>query len=100
MSWLDIVNSATLVKRTVQKILTLRYRWENYHCLTNHLSVLQWTLLVRLSLVLIENLALYCRYPEAIALPGIETEHVMEALVEMFSGVGILDERLRESVYC
>ena len=29
------------------------------------------------------------RYPEAVALPGIETERVAEALVEMFSRVGI-----------
>ena len=32
------------------------------------------------------------RYPEAVALLGIETEHVAEALVEMFSRVGIPDE--------
>ena len=34
------------------------------------------------------------RYPEAIALPSIETERVAEALVEMFSRVGIPDEIL------
>ena len=34
------------------------------------------------------------RYPEAVALPGIETERVAEALVEMFSRVGIPDELL------
>ena len=34
------------------------------------------------------------RYPEAVALPSIETELVTEALVEMFSRVGI-----RKSVY-
>ena len=32
------------------------------------------------------------RYPEAVALTSIETEHVVEALVEMFSRVGIPDE--------
>ena len=32
------------------------------------------------------------RYPEAVALPGIETERVAEALVKMFSRVGIPDE--------
>ena len=36
------------------------------------------------------------RYPEAVALPGIETERVAEALVEMFSRVGILDEMLTD----
>ena len=36
------------------------------------------------------------RYPEAVVLPGIETEHVAEALVEMFSRVGIPDEMLTD----
>ena len=36
------------------------------------------------------------RYPEAVALPSIETERVAEALVEMFSRVGILDEMLTD----
>ena len=36
------------------------------------------------------------RYPEAVALPGIETECVAEALVEMFSRVGIPDEMLTD----
>ena len=36
------------------------------------------------------------RYPEAIALPSIETEHVAEALVEMFSRVGVPDEMLTD----
>ena len=36
------------------------------------------------------------RYPEAIALPSIETERVAEALVEMFSRVGIPDEMLTD----
>ena len=36
------------------------------------------------------------RYPEAVALPGIETERVAEALVEMFSRVGISDEMLAD----
>ena len=36
------------------------------------------------------------RYPEAVALPGIETESVAEALVEMFSRVGIPDEMLTD----
>ena len=31
-------------------------------------------------------------YPEAIALPSIETERVAEALVEMFSRVGVPGE--------
>ena len=35
------------------------------------------------------------RYPEAVALPGIETECVAEALVETFSRVGIPDEMLK-----
>ena len=35
-------------------------------------------------------------YPEAIALPSIETEHVAEALVEMFSRVGLPDEMLTD----
>ena len=34
------------------------------------------------------------RYPETIALPSIETECVAEALVEMFSWVGVPDEML------
>ena len=34
------------------------------------------------------------RYPEAVALPSIETERVAEALVEMFSRVGIPDKML------
>ena len=34
------------------------------------------------------------RYSEAVALPGIETERVAKALVEMFSRVGIPDEML------
>ena len=29
------------------------------------------------------------RYPEAVALPGIETERVAEALVDVFSRVGV-----------
>ena len=33
------------------------------------------------------------RYPEAVALPDIEMERVAEALVEMFSRVGIPDEK-------
>ena len=37
------------------------------------------------------------RYPEAVALPGIETERVADALVEMFSRVGIPDEMLTDS---
>ena len=36
------------------------------------------------------------RYPEAIALPSIQTEHVAEALVEMFSRVGVPDETLMD----
>ena len=36
------------------------------------------------------------RYPEAVALPSIETERVAEALVEMFSRVGITDEMLTD----
>ena len=34
------------------------------------------------------------RYPEAIALPRIETERIAEGLVEMFSTVGVPDEML------
>ena len=36
------------------------------------------------------------RYPEAIVLPSIETERVAEALVEMFSRVGVPDEMLTD----
>lgn len=36
------------------------------------------------------------RYPEAVALPSIETERVAEALVELFSRVGIPDEMLTD----
>ena len=36
------------------------------------------------------------RYPEAVALPGIETERVAEVLVEMFSRVAIPDEMLTD----
>ena len=36
------------------------------------------------------------RYPEAVALPSIETERVAEALVEMLSRVGIPDEMLTD----
>ena len=36
------------------------------------------------------------RYPEAVALPSMETERVAEALVEMFSRVGIPDEMLTD----
>ena len=36
------------------------------------------------------------RYPEAIALPSIETERVAEALVEMFSRVGVPNEMLTD----
>ena len=36
------------------------------------------------------------RYPEAVALSGIETERVADALVEMFSRKGILDEMLTD----
>ena len=36
------------------------------------------------------------RYPEAVALPSIETEHVAEALVDMLSRVGIPDEMLTD----
>ena len=36
------------------------------------------------------------RYPEAITLPSIETECVAEALVEMFSRVGVPDEMLMD----
>ena len=36
------------------------------------------------------------RYPKAVALPGIETERVAEASVEMFSRVGIPDEMLTD----
>ena len=36
------------------------------------------------------------RYPVAEALPGIETEYVAEALVKMFSRVGISDEMLTD----
>ena len=37
------------------------------------------------------------RYPEAVVLPSIETERIAEALVEMFSRVGIPDEMLTDS---
>ena len=36
------------------------------------------------------------RYPEAVALPSIETERVAEALMAMFSRVGIPSEMLIE----
>ena len=36
------------------------------------------------------------RYPEAIALPGIETERVAEALMEMFSRIGVPREMLTD----
>ena len=36
------------------------------------------------------------RYPDAIALPSIETERVEEALVEIFSRVGVPDEMLTD----
>ena len=35
-------------------------------------------------------------YPEAVALPSIETERIAEALVEMFSRVGVPDEMLTD----
>ena len=35
-------------------------------------------------------------HPEAIALPSFETEHVAEALVKMFSRVGVPDEILTD----
>ena len=35
-------------------------------------------------------------YPEAIELPCMETEHIAEALVEMFSRVGVPDEMLTD----
>ena len=37
------------------------------------------------------------RYPEAVALPSIETGRVAEALVEMLGRVGIPDEMLTDS---
>ncbi|XP_062572173.1 uncharacterized protein LOC134234132, partial [Saccostrea cucullata] len=36
------------------------------------------------------------RYPEAIALPGIDTERVAEALLEMFSRIGVPEEVLTD----
>ena len=36
------------------------------------------------------------RFPEAIPLPGIETERVAEALAQMLSRVGIPDEMLTD----
>ena len=36
------------------------------------------------------------RYPEAVALQSIETERIAEALVEMFSRVGLPDEMLTD----
>ena len=36
------------------------------------------------------------RYPEAVALQGMETQRVAEVLVEMFSRVGIPDEMLTD----
>ena len=36
------------------------------------------------------------RYPETVALPVIETERVAEALVEMFSRVGVPDDMLTD----
>ena len=36
------------------------------------------------------------RYPEAVALPSIETERIAEAFVEMFSRVGVPDEMLTD----
>lgn len=36
------------------------------------------------------------RYPEAIALPGIDTERVAEALVEIFSRIGVPEEMLTD----
>ena len=36
------------------------------------------------------------RYPEAVALPSIETERIAEALLEMFSRVGVPDEMLTD----
>ena len=38
------------------------------------------------------------RYPEAVALPSIETKRIAEALVEMFSGVKVPDEMLIDCV--
>ena len=35
-------------------------------------------------------------FPEAIALPSFKTERVAEALVEMFSRVGVPDKMLRD----
>ena len=63
----------------------------------------QLTLLARLSHVLekrnryiLTMIDYATRYPEAVALPSIETERVAEALVEMFSRVGIPDEMLTD----
>ena len=36
------------------------------------------------------------RFPEAVPLPGVESERVAEALVQMFSRVGIPDEMLTD----
>ena len=36
------------------------------------------------------------QYPEAVALPSTETERIAEALVEMFSRVGVPDEMLTD----
>ena len=60
------------------------------HCTTNQAPLKQQVK------VHFNNDGLPTRYPEAIALPSIETERVAEALVEMFSGVGILDGMLTD----
>ena len=43
-----------------------------------------------------QNYQKFSRYPEAVALPSIETERVAEALIAMFSRVGIPSEMLNE----
>ena len=92
--WLGFVNLATYVRELFRKVVSLRY-----------------TLFKRVAVDIVgpieprsDKKSRYIltmidyatRYPEAVALPSIETERVAEALVEMFGRVEIPDEMLTD----
>ena len=87
--------SCDICQRKIQKGRVSKVPLGKLPLIDTHLNASQLTLLARSEkrncyiLTIIDYAA---RYPEAVTLPSIETEQVADALVEMFSRVGIPDE--------
>ena len=101
--WLGFVNLATYVRELFRKVVSLRYLWEKMPLIDTPFKRVAVDIVGsneprsdKKSRYILTMIDYATRYPEAVALPSIETERVAEALIAMFSRVGIPSEMLME----